>query len=109
MTIDWTRTVTAESRAAAALASHKRRVTEAIDAHVEAVARARGYGSAAALASYALSTVPEWAAEASAFVRWRDSVWVAALALLAEAESGGPVPSAEEALAALPEIDWPAA
>ena len=49
----------------------------------------------------------EWAAEAQAFVAWRDAVWQAALGLLADAQASGDVPSVEDALAALPEIDWP--
>jgi len=49
--------------------------------------------------------VPEWAAEAQAFVAWRDSVWQAAIDMLADAEASGEAPSVEDVLAALP--DWP--
>lgn len=80
----------------------------AIDAHVEAVARSRNYNSAAHLVGYASSTVLQWAAEAQAFVAWRDQVWQAAYAMLAEVEAGTiPAPTPAEAVAALPVIAWP--
>lgn len=75
----------------------------AIDAHIEAQARALRYNSAAHLAGYASSTVPAWAAEAAAFIAWRDACWIAALALLAQATTSGEVPTLEDVLAALPE------
>ena len=95
----------AEVRAEAADA-HKRRVTRAIDRHVEDQAHALEYNSAAHLAGYATSTVTEWQAEAQKFVQWRDDVWQAAIAMLADAEASGEAPSVEDVLAALPE--WPA-
>ena len=74
----------------------------AIDRHVEEQAHALEYNSAAHLASYVASSVPEWAAEAQAFVAWRDQVWQEAIAMLADAEASGEVPSAEDVTAALP-------
>ena len=97
---------TAADLAGEALARAKASITRAIDVHVEAQAHALQYNGAAHLASYAASTVPEWAAEAQAFVAWRDDVWQAAIAMLADAEASGEVPSVEDVLAALPE--WPA-
>lgn len=80
----------------------------AIDAHVEAIAQSRSYNSAAHLAGYATSTVPQWAAEAQAFVAWRDQVWQTAYAMLAEVEAGTiQAPTPAEAVAALPVIAWP--
>ena len=87
------------------LAAHVEACRQAIDAHVEARARALNYNSAAALAGYVGSTVPEWAAEAAAFVAWRDAVWVTAFAMLGAADPMRP-PGVEDVLAALPE--WPA-
>ena len=88
---------------AEAVAAYKRRVTRAIDRHVEDQARALRYNSAAHLAGYTTSTVTEWQAEAQAFVAWRDACWMAALDMLAAAQQGGPVPTVAEAIAALPE------
>ena len=85
--------------------AHKRRVTQAIDRHVEDQAKAMEYNSAARLAGYANSTVPEWKADADAFIAWNDACWVAAIAMLADAEASGEAPRVEDVLAALP--DWP--
>ncbi|WP_127110643.1 hypothetical protein [Pararhodobacter zhoushanensis] len=68
---------TAEDRAAEALAMLKAQIVAAVDARVEAQARALGYNDAAACAGYANSTVGQWAAEAQAFIAWRDAVWLA--------------------------------
>ena len=70
-----------------------------INAHVESVARGMDYSSAASCAGYAASTVPQWAAEAQAFIAWRDQVWTVVFAW-----QGEPVPeTAEEIIALLPE------
>ncbi|NBE05921.1 hypothetical protein [Paragemmobacter ruber] len=76
----------------------------AIDAHVEATAQAKGYNGAAHLASYVASTVPAWAAEAQAFVAWRDAVWLAAYAMQ---ETAVPPPAVADVIAGLPVIEWP--
>jgi len=82
--------------------------TAAIDAHVEQQARAWSYNSAAHLASYATSTVPQWSAEASAFVAWRDAAWLAALAMLDAVQAGGDMPDSPAAfIATLPVITRP--
>jgi len=82
--------------------------TAAIDAHVESTARAKQYNSAAHLASYVASTVPTWAAEAQAFVAWRDAVWLFALAEMQVIQAGDkPVPTIADLVASLPEIEWP--
>jgi hypothetical protein len=80
--------------------------TAAIEGHVEATARARGYTSAVSCATYAASTIPAWQAEGAAFVAWRDAVWTAALAMLAAVQAGGDIP--ESPIAGLPEMEWPA-
>ena len=107
MSIDWSQVVTAEQKQAGALKAHRDRLTRAIDNHVEAQARALQYNSAAHLAGYTGSTVAEWAAEAQAFIAWRDACWIAVLGMLAGAEETGEVPSVEDVLAALPEWSAP--
>lgn len=83
-------------------------VRAAIDAHVEATAQARDYNSAATLAGYRDSTVPEWAAEAQAFIAWRDTIWQQVFEAFAEVEAGQrATPTPEEAIAELPSITWP--
>lgn len=73
-----------------------------IDGHVEAYARSKGYNDAASFASYVSSGVPQWAAEAKAFVAWRDAVWVTAYSKMAEVQGGGSAPTAEELFQLLP-------
>lgn len=60
----------------------------AIRAHVDATAQARDYDNAVSCASYVNSTNPQWAAEAQAFVAWRDAVWAYVFAELAKVENG---------------------
>ena len=60
----------------------------AIQAHVDATAQARNYDSAVSCASYVASGNPVWAAEAQAFVAWRDAVWAYAFAELDKVQSG---------------------
>ncbi len=80
----------------------------AIQAHIEATAQQRNYGSSALLASYVTSTVPAWAAEAQAFVAWRDAVWLAAYGLLGAVKAGEiPAPSMAGLVGLLPPITWP--
>lgn len=80
----------------------------AIDAHVEAQAAAWNYNSAGTLATYIASTNPQWAAEAAAFVAWRDQVWVEALTLFASVQGGAPLPESPAAfIATLPALIHP--
>ena len=102
MTINWTSVVTAEDRLSAERAALKHMITAAIDGQVEAMAHSLGYNSAAHLASYAASTVPQWAAQAQDFIRWRDTVWLTAFKHLAAVEAGAAPPTAADVLAALP-------
>lgn len=79
----------------------------AITAHLDAVAQSRGYDSQLTIAIHATSTVPQWAAEAQAFIAWKDAVWLQVHALWTDPPD--PPPSPAELLASLPEIIWPEA
>lgn len=80
----------------------------AVQARIDAAARARGYADGVALASYATSTVPAWNAEAGAFVAWRDAVWSYAFAQLAAVEAQQrSQPSVAELVGELPAMTWP--
>lgn len=79
----------------------------AIQALIDTKAQEKQYDSGATLASYVNSTVPEWSAQAQAFVTWRDSVWVYAFAELEKVQSGErEQPSIEDFLAELPAFEW---
>jgi hypothetical protein len=96
---------TAEQIAAEAAEAARHQIAAAIDAHVEAQARALQYNSAAHLVGYVASTASHWRAEAEAFVAWRDAVWLAAITKQAEAMETGIVPSVDDVIKALPK--WP--
>jgi hypothetical protein len=76
---------------------------DAIQRHVDATARARGYRSGDACATYAASTNAGWQAEALAFTAWRDAVWA-----LAFATDPGGFETIDDMIAALPAMVWPA-
>lgn len=81
---------------------------QAIQSHIDATARQRTYRSGDACATYVNSTTPQWAAEAQAFVAWRDAVWAYAFAEMDKVQNGErPQPTVEEIVAELPAIDWP--
>lgn len=80
----------------------------AIQAHIDAEARSRGYADGFAISSYVASTVPQWAAEATAFVAWRDAVWLYAYQELEKVNSGQrPWPALAALVAELPNMNWP--
>jgi hypothetical protein len=80
----------------------------AVQAHIDATARGRGYDSGVSLASYVASTITSWAAEAAAFVAWRDAVWAYAYMELAKVRNAErSQPTVAELVAELPTITWP--
>jgi hypothetical protein len=79
----------------------------AIQAHIDATAKARGYADGVACASYVASTVPAWADEARLFIAWRDAVWVYAYQQLAAVQTGArPMPDVATIIGELPAIGW---
>lgn len=80
----------------------------AIEGHVNAVAQERQYSGAVSCASYVNSTNGQWAAEAAAFIAWRDAVYIYAFAELDKVQNGTrEQPTIEAFIAELPDIDWP--
>jgi hypothetical protein len=104
MSIDFSKVITAEAKVAAAQSALMDAIRQAVDAYVEATAKGKGYNSAAHCASYAASTVEAWAAEATAFIVWRDAVWLAVFAGMADPPEDM---TPETVVAALPQIEWP--
>lgn len=81
----------------------------AIQSHVDATAKAKGYANGVALAGYSTSTIPAWAAEAAAFIAWRDAVWIYAYTELAKVQGGiRAQPTVAALIAELTPISWPA-
>ncbi|WP_233282798.1 hypothetical protein [Agrobacterium tumefaciens] len=82
----------------------------AIQNLLDSTARERQFRDGVTLASYTASTKPKWAAEAQAFVAWRDNVWFYAYGQLAKVQSGErPQPIVEQFLAEIAPIAWPVA
>ena len=80
----------------------------AIQAHVDDAARSKLFRDGVTLASYVSSSIPQWAAEAQAFVAWRDQVWAYAYQELARVQGGQrEQPTVAEIIAELPLISWP--
>lgn len=77
----------------------------AVQAHLDAAAQSRLYTDGNSLATYTASTNEQWAAEAAAFVAWRDAVWLQVYGMWASPPD--PLPTPEGLIALLPEIVWP--
>jgi len=98
----WVEDVEASQRAAI------EQFRRAIQAHIDATAREKDYDDAKSIATYLNSTVAQWAAEAEAFVAWRDAVWLYAYEQLDKVMNGKrEQPTVEEFLVELPKIEWP--
>lgn len=82
----------------------------AIQNLVDSTAREKQFRDGVTLASYTASTKPKWAAEAQAFVAWRDNVWFYAYGELAKVQAGQrSQPTVEQFLAEIAPIAWPVA
>lgn len=84
-------------------------LTNAVQRHLDSTARTRNYDGILSLCSYAASANPKFGPEGLAGVAWRDAVWAACYAILADVQGGQrAVPTADELLAELPAMVWPA-
>jgi hypothetical protein len=86
----------------------KQTMIHAIQQHLDATARTRGYDGILSLASYAVSAHPPFAAEGRAGADWRDAVWGYGYQVLADVQAGTrTVPTVDALIAELPPIVWP--
>ncbi len=82
----------------------------AIQNLVDTTAREKQFRDGVTLASYTASTKQKWAAEAQAFVAWRDNVWFYTYGELAKVQAGQrPQPTVEQFLSEIARIAWPVA
>jgi hypothetical protein len=80
----------------------------AVQSHVDQMARSQQFNDGVTLASYKDSTNALWAAQAAAFIAWRDQVWAYSYEQLAAVQAAiRPQPSIQELIAELPAISWP--
>lgn len=107
--IDFSQVITAEEKAQAALDNLVASIRKGVDTYVEATAQAKGYNGAAHCASYANSTVSNWASEAKAFIAWRDAVWLTVFEMMDDVMAGKRKAPAnvDEVVTSLPVIQWP--
>jgi len=85
----------------------KEELVNIIQLKMDTIAASRGYDSILSLCSYATSTIPQFNREAAAGVVWRDQCWSLGYGILAEVLQGiRPIPTVEEVVAMMPEIDW---
>ena len=80
---------------------------DAIQVALDNKAREKMYENALSIATYISSTNPHWQSEAETFLAWRDAVYVYALNILDEVQSGGEQPTIEEVVSGMPTIVWP--
>lgn len=84
-------------------------LTNVVQAFLDATARTRNYDGILSLCSYAASTHPKFGPDGLAGVAWRDAVWASCYSILADVQAGHrAVPTADELLAELPAMVWPA-
>ena len=83
--------------------------TNAVQAHLDNVARAKGYDGILSAVTYAEeSSVPRFQQEGILFRAWRSNVWANCYTMVAEVQQGlRPAPTVEEVIAALPVITLP--
>lgn len=82
-------------------------ITAAVQAHMDAAARAAGYENIRSAVTYADEpAVPRFQAEGRAFRAWRSLVWARCYELLDEVKAGTrPAMTADEVIAELPALE----
>ena len=80
----------------------------AVQVYIDSIAEKREYDNGVSCASYAASTNATFAADAKAFIAWRDSVWTTCQNIENTDLSAVPpiVPTSEQVIAALPAAPW---
>ncbi|WP_322883931.1 hypothetical protein U8C35_10325 [Sinorhizobium medicae] len=107
-TVDLSKVVTAEQKAAEARAALQAQYSAAIQAHLDAKARERQYDGIQTAITYRRDPNPQFAAEGEALFAWRSAVWTYSTAELVKVLAGERAqPSAEEFMAELPAFQWP--
>lgn len=82
--------------------SIKKRLADAVQAHLDGESRLRGYDNIVNACGYAAATNP-FQVESMSFVSWRGNVWAKCYQIMAEVEDGQrPIPTESELIAMLP-------
>lgn len=81
----------------------------AVQARIDAIAKAREFNDGVTAATYLTSTIPRWKADAQVFVAWRDQVWAYSYGELDKVMNGErQQPTIADFINELPAIEWPA-
>lgn len=89
------------------LSDIKQELLAAVQQHLDATVRTRGYDSMLSCCSYVSSTDPTFSAEALDAAAWRDAVWRYCYDVEADFTAGTrPVPTPEELISELPALVW---
>ena len=79
----------------------------AVQEYLDKKAQERGYDNTYTCLSYLFSTDETWRTESNSFNEWRDKVWKKCHEILGFVISGQrEIPTIEELISQLPEIDW---
>ena len=82
-------------------------IQNAVQNLLDSKAREKNYDNGFAIASYALSTNDIFRSEAARFIAWRDAVWGKCYQILDAYKAGEiEMPSVENVIAVLPELEW---
>lgn len=86
-----------------------KKLTDAVQLHMDNVAKSKGYDNLLSAVSYAEEqAIPKFQAEGIAFRSWRSAVWAYCYAQLAAVLNGErEAPTAEDLIAELPVIELP--
>lgn len=83
-------------------------VTHAVQRRLDDFARTRMYDGILSAASYATSTLPNFAAEGQYAVEARDASWTTCYQIMGEVQQGlRDMPTVEQVLSELPTLEWP--
>jgi len=100
--------ITAEQKAAETQAGLLAAYKSAFDLHLDGVAQQRQYDNRLTVPAYFASTNPQWAAEAAAYIAWRDACLGQMFDRLAAVRAGTiSPPTIEEFIGDMPTIEWP--
>lgn len=82
-------------------------IQTAVQAVLDKKAKEKNYDNGFAVASYALSTNDTFRSDAAKFIAWRDAVWAKCYQILDAYKAGEiEMPSVENVIAVLPELEW---
>lgn len=92
---------------AEAEAAIQKSMVDAVQNHLDDVAKTKNYDGILSLCSYANSTKSKFKAEGTAGVKWRDDCWEYCYQVLEDVKAGNrTVPTPEELVLELPTINW---